>query len=111
HRDRYRRGFLAGDSLHADRTGHRGKSCTRHSAAFQPSLELLPFRTRTDESEIGEVRSLQNSLGQRFVERMAVRHHEKIGADGGAVDFGLGGIGADDLYVRWNIVGKFLFSR
>ena len=75
------------------------------------STPSIGIRTRTDESEIGQVRSLQNSLGQRFVERMAVRHHEKIGADGGAVDFGLGGIGADDLYVRWNIVGKFLFSR
>ena len=49
----------------------------------------------------------QDSFGERFVERVAVRHHEEVRARGRRIDFLFGRIGADDRHVGRDLARKF----
>ena len=68
----------------------RARTCRAPPAAARTARR---FDARADQSEVREIAAREDALGERLVERMAVRHHEEIRARRRRGDLRLGRVG------------------
>jgi hypothetical protein len=102
--DRMRR--LVSNAVHADRAGHLFHPRRVDAALDQPAFEFHALRLRSDHPEVREVAPSHDPRRKREVERVVVRHHEKVRAGRRAIDDRIGRVGRFDLHVRRHFVRK-----
>src|SRR5437868_11203279 len=110
HRDRNGRGLFAWNAGDTDRAGNRCESGPWRTALLEPPFELPSLGERSDETAVREIISPQYPFANRFVERMAMRHDEKIAARRRHVDFRFDRVRANDRDICGNFSWEFVIA-
>src|SRR5471032_1817867 len=74
--DHFRR-FIV-NAGYADGAGHAPDAQGVYAPRRQPAFELHLLRMRADHAEVGKIAAPENTLGEREIERMVVRHNQKV---------------------------------